>query len=534
MTALVGANNSGKSSFLQAIQFGVSIVQSLSHSSSKSHPKTGTLSTDQLIYTPLRDVHTLAQGGQLRQGAGSQIQIDFFEEGKEVRVAVRRGKNKNISVSIDGDASLIERIANLENPYSVIAPGLAGIPSVEEFRSPGMVRRAAARGDANSVFRNVLWILKQDHERWLEFKERLGALFPNSDIDVLFDENNDEHLRATNSRGGLRLPIDASGTGVLQAAQVLSYVGVYRPALLILDEPDSHLHPNNQRSLIRLLDEVAERESFQVILSTHSRHMLDECIASDCQVHWMAQGARQEGPFQVASALLGLGALDVAERVRSGQVSTVVLTEDSNTKYLWTLLNANGRTEDECAVLSYNGCTSFSSAKLLADYIRQSSPGMSVIIHRDRDYLSDVEVAKAVEKYETESLAIYWTPGTDIESDFLSVDHVGSVYGDLGLADELLREATEQVRTESIRLLTNSRTSDALSSGTSKGDFGGLYQSCEEEYDSDPIRYRHGKKVLKQLNRIAQDRLGKSKSLAVVTNALHRDELMEDSGPASG
>ena len=72
------------------------------------------------------------------------------------------------------------------------------------------------------------------------------------------------------------LPVDASGTGILQAAQVLAYIGVYSPRLLILDEPDAHLHPDNQRKLVRLLNEVAQDDGVQVLMlrPTHALHAL--------------------------------------------------------------------------------------------------------------------------------------------------------------------------------------------------------------------------------------------------------------------
>ncbi len=66
VTLLVGPNNSGKSSVLQAIQFGVSVVQSIildgTNQWRNGESLAGTLSADQLIYTPLRDVQTLARG----------------------------------------------------------------------------------------------------------------------------------------------------------------------------------------------------------------------------------------------------------------------------------------------------------------------------------------------------------------------------------------------------------------------------------------------------------------------------------------
>jgi predicted ATPase len=59
---------------------------------------------------------------------------------------------------------------------------------------------------------------------------------------------------------------------------------------LILDEPDSHLHPDNQRKLVRLIAKLAEEKNFQVLLSTHSRHVLDEATSVGAKVTWFSGG----------------------------------------------------------------------------------------------------------------------------------------------------------------------------------------------------------------------------------------------------
>ena len=528
MTCLIGPNNSGKSSVLQAIQFGVSVVQSLALDAGNPAPTAGTLATDQLVYTPLRDVQTLAQGGALRQRSESQIEIEFHHGDMSTTVAVRRGRNKNILVSVDGDAALIRQLSNLETPFSVIAPGLAGIPSFEEFRSSGIVRRAAARGDANSVFRNVLWILKQDAPAWVLFQTRLGQIFPDVEIDVIFEQANDEHIRATITRSGLVLPIDASGTGILQAAQVLAYVGVYKPQLLILDEPDSHLHPDNQRVLVRLLDEMAHEEGLQVLLSTHSRHMLDESLSLGCRSHWVHSGALESSDFRRVDALLGLGALDVGDRLRNGSVRFVVLTEDADVRFMNAILSANGLGDNDCTVWSYRGCTSLSGATAMAQFIQDAAPGVKILVHRDRDYLREADAKRADETYLRKGLPIFWTRGVDIESEFLTQEHVTIVYGDADMAVELLRDATDEVRKESIRVMVNARSEEAFAFRRDGGpvvDVGAIAQSAESDFDADPERYRHGKKCLKILNRLAQERTGRSRPIAVASSALRREDL---------
>src|SRR3990167_4821054 len=84
-------------------------------------------------------------------------------------------------------------------------------------------------------------------------------------------------------------PLELAGTGVLQALQIFSYVTLFEPALLLLDEPDSHLHPDNQGLLASALQLAAAETTTQVILSTHSRHLVD-ALYEDSHFVWLKEG----------------------------------------------------------------------------------------------------------------------------------------------------------------------------------------------------------------------------------------------------
>ena len=303
VTVLTGPNNSGKSSVLQAVQFATSIAQS-----AKAYSKrfdAGTLAAEQLIYSPLRDVEALAPNGAFTQSRFNAITMSLDAElgGEDLTSStkVTRGKNRNLSFT-NADNALGNRIAEMNSPFSVYVTGLAGIPRQEEFKSEGVVRKAASRGDANSVLRNVLFLLKQDQAAWNQFIADLEQVFPNVDVAINFDAAVDDYIDVkVTLPGSVPLPIDAAGTGVLQAIQILAYANVYKPALLLLDEPDSHLHPSNQRRLARMLSEIADRRDFQILLTTHSRHLLDE-LSSSATTLWFDAGELVSNKFDFIRA----------------------------------------------------------------------------------------------------------------------------------------------------------------------------------------------------------------------------------------
>jgi predicted ATP-dependent endonuclease of OLD family len=107
VTLLIGANNSGKSSILQAIHFGVSIAQTAhlvgEGISWRNDAFELSFNPSQMLYSPVGDVLSLATGGALQEPRESQIEIAFTADTNErCVVGLRRGRNRNIAVSISG------------------------------------------------------------------------------------------------------------------------------------------------------------------------------------------------------------------------------------------------------------------------------------------------------------------------------------------------------------------------------------------------------------------------------------------------
>lgn len=533
ITLLVGPNNAGKSSFLHAIQFAVSVAQSLRLDNValwSGEDLSGTLSAQQLVYSPLRDVQALASGGNLRQDANQAIEVTLTTDDLgSVTAQVRRGKNKNIAVNLRG-AQLGKRLEAMEQPFSVVAPGLAGIPSLEEYRSPGIIQRAAAKGDANSVFRNVLWLLKQDAKAWEEFQDRIGQIFGGMRIEVSFNPAVDEVISARAVNADNDLPIDSCGTGVLQAVQTLAYIGVYKPAILILDEPDSHLHPDNQRRMARLLDQITKKSELQVLISTHSRHFLDEFSSLGATVHWFSGGSVESDNIDRVSVLLGLGALDAGDRLRNGKTPLIVLTEDALVDNLKSLLQASGLGNDVCGVWSYAGCSNVQSAVVLGNFIREHAPGTRVLVHRDRDYMSDHATAKYEADLRDAGLEVFLTTGTDVESHFLNVQHISNIVPNVDSAriETMIEDATAQCREQSIERCINHWLSEAQrvrNKGGPEPNAGKIATEANKAYDADPVRFRYGKRVKGVLVALLQKAVGRNVELVQVSPALAVPQL---------
>lgn len=451
LSIVIGGNNSGKSSLLQGIHFATTVLQSaaLSREAGKSAKSLG---FDQFVYKPSGDLVRLGHGTPITSKLGPDFTFTYVDAGsnepKKFHMGLRRGKNANISLTFDEKDSFFERVGDRTHPFSVFVPGLAGVPLREELRTPSIVANGIAQGDSNVYLRNVLYRILADPPKLQRFHEIIGTVFPGLTISSSFDQNIHLFIEMTVSVEGAEIPLELVGTGCLQAIQLVAYVTAYSPALLLLDEPDAHLHPSNQRLLAKTLQKISEDTNTKIILATHSRHMFDVLTdTEEAQVVWLKNGEKQPDESRTnLSVLLDLGALDSFELFQAGQKRLVLLTEDSKSAQLRALLAANGLAEVEYFVQPLHGVDNLTAAIPVADFFTRQGANTYVLIHRDGDGMLPAERNWWLEHEATklpERSFVFLTPFTDVEHSFCQPSHISAVYAiPLDQAQAIVDQAT--------------------------------------------------------------------------------------------
>jgi len=446
LNVLIGTNNCGKSSLLQSIHCAVGLAQSRLQLPDQNRmlfdATKFTIAPTDVFYLPGRDPIALAPDGRLTQRSGPTVTMSFpGEPAPSGTVEIRLGKNKNLVVRLRGQA-VISRLEKLDQPFSIYVPGLAGIAKVERLVGYGELVRAIARGDANLFLRNVLNVLRKDSAKWKEFSGALAEVFPDSSVFVDYTENSDEFIDVFAKKGENYIPLDSAGTGFLQTTQILSYRYLFQPAVMLVDEPDSHLHPNNQRAMADLLWKIAKSGQTQIIMATHSRHILDSLREREAVKFIWIRGGSSQPITDHFDVLTDLGALDSAEGLLTKGIQFVVLTEDKKKKMFKTILAALGVPESRYQIWAYKGCTRQDVAHALASFIHEVSPTTEIIVHRDFDYLDDDDEARLKQTYLDLGLSLFLTPGVDVEGVFCRLAHLKAVNANQATAiDEIYPQA---------------------------------------------------------------------------------------------
>lgn len=437
----IGTNNSGKSSFIQGIQFAISSCQTLKLNGAnwkRDNSQTLSLDASEYLYTPTSNIEYLHHGKRL---TGSRTREDrswiefMFSDEKDATIKISRGKNGGFTTMLSG-RELGTKLSDIDNPYCVYVPGIAGIPIKEKYEVPIAVKKSATRGDSNNYLRNILHSISKDHGKWTSFKASVNTIYPSTDLNVYFDENVSEFIQVYISDNGLELPLDSIGTGLLQAIQIFAYIEYFNPKIILLDEPDSHIHPTKQKLLSEeLFKRTQENTDLKIVFSTHSRYILEALEEKAKVIHFQNGNAYQD--IKGSQILLDIGAADADYLFSKQNLKYIIVTEDKvdnvseKKEFLKKFLFANGLNEDEFVLHSYEGCKKVDFAKILQGFVRKQIPTAKVIVHIDRDQKidDDRELLKLKEDCENRDLILFVTKYQEVESYFCQPKHIQLSYG---------------------------------------------------------------------------------------------------------
>ena len=107
--------------------------------------------------------------------------------------------------------------------------------------------------------------------KWLQKLELIHSY----DVQPVSDTGGDYELLVKQYKDGPEVPLTDVGFGVSQVLPVL-ILCYYAPkgSILILEQPEAHLHPKVQSELADVLIDVVKNRNVQIILESHSAHLL--------------------------------------------------------------------------------------------------------------------------------------------------------------------------------------------------------------------------------------------------------------------
>lgn len=473
MTVIVGANGSGKSSVLQALHWmfqsgrnlavGTNAVKNGNFRQSDG----STLSEKNATYMPSPEYRNAGHGAEYGNFKGSpQMEVevkatptDANEDALNASMWIKSARNEGLSVHVPSNNPFVQSLRDQSKEFSSYIPGLAGIASVEEKRTKLIVHRQAAAGDANTVLRNVLLLLKgisYENETGLDLLQRfVSEVMGPVILKVDFIEDKHQTIQASfqtkvmaDADQNRTKPLELAGIGFLQVIQIFAYLIYFRPVLLLVDEPDAHLHPTAQELLVGVLAKAAKHFGTQVILTTHSPSVV-RALPNDVRVIWMKDGVVQPDGDTSGRQLMGWGLLD--KRV-------LLLTEDTKINMLRSLLSQWPDLERNVALWPLHGSGKLLDPKGCASLQTLFGEGMKMAIHRDRDFMMPDEAAAFSKPYSDAGIGVWLTKYSDVEAYWANAEAVTAHFGiDVQAAQQLIDGAVTSAQQENADVTARNR-----------------------------------------------------------------------------
>ena len=171
-----------------------------------------------------------------------------------------------------------------------------------------------------------------------------------------------------------------------------------------------------------------------------------DALYDESNIVWLKDGAIHQQGDEIGRVplLMDLGALDSFEKIREGEVDWVFLTEDASLDLVKIIIRNSGFHEDEIATYSYKTSSNIQSALTLTEFILEIAPDTKVIIHRDRDFMTDDEVVWTEQVIESCGAIPFITEGSDIEDYFQVSEHLAELLNtDVGEIDAWKNEIAQ-------------------------------------------------------------------------------------------
>ncbi|HXB23581.1 MAG TPA: AAA family ATPase [Gemmatimonadaceae bacterium] len=290
-TVLMGENGSGKTSLLQAIALGLRIFSSTDMVRYDAAAKKVRIRDRGVPYTQLpglsvEDTSDVYYAKTPRGGGGggvNPLKIGLTDNAGSVFKVEIQSLFGAYNAKCTSTANDFKGPPDLISQQPVFISGFVGIPTSEERFFPLALADRLIRGRASDILRNLLLdTFEADQKRFERLRTMIKTNFDFELGTVSFAPAKDLTVHAAYQevvgKRTLRLDLSTAGSGFLQILQMLTPIYRYADSarVVLLDEPDAHLHPNLQRTIARVLQEIAAEEKLQIILSTHSTAIIRE------------------------------------------------------------------------------------------------------------------------------------------------------------------------------------------------------------------------------------------------------------------
>ena len=275
---LAGPNNTGKTTVLQAIASWSLALRCWSELNDLN-PRAGytyaPIARQAFTSVPLKSFDLL----WIDRAYNARVQVEVelrHRDGWSVTMEFKADSTEQIYVRPKADTPP-ETLRGL-NLGVVFVPPMTGLGIDEPVFQPPKIEQLLGLGRPGEVLRNLLAEANRVDTAWDALQASMEKLFG---YRLLPPDTSGPHIRAEYrmaDAGDVVRPhfdIASAGSGFQQVLMLLAFLNTRPGAVLLLDEPDAHLHIILQDAIYHELKSVAARQGSQLIVATHSEIVIN-------------------------------------------------------------------------------------------------------------------------------------------------------------------------------------------------------------------------------------------------------------------
>jgi hypothetical protein len=269
---LAGPNNTGKSTVLQAIAaWGLAFDRWKRNNDFNKHGGAFTrvpITRQTFSAVPLRTFDLLWRDRDY-QGL---VEVEIQTENWTIPMELEANSTEQIFVRPKRDVpGPTVRDAELR---TVFVPPMTGLSTEEPVYQPVKIDQLLGQSRPGEVLRNLLVEAARSETAWPALKDSIRRLFgyellmPNA-------EGPDIIAEYSHSKDGTRFDIASGGSGFQQVLMLVTFLLTRPASVLLVDEPDAHLHVILQDVMYNKLRSLAVTQRSQLVIATHSEVIID-------------------------------------------------------------------------------------------------------------------------------------------------------------------------------------------------------------------------------------------------------------------
>ena len=285
---LIGPNNCGKTTAIQAIALWSQAVRAWHASKGKAPPRQRTstsLNRLNIVAVPVQRTRYFWHNAAVRTGNTDiplRITVGILHNHRVEPVTMAfRNQGEDLVYCTPDESTLTrpELVATAAALNVELLYPMSGLETEEPILQRGRIDVLLGQGQTAQVLRNLCLLVYQGNsDGWGRIVDWMNRLF-----NVKFSDPKETSRGSIDlfyRQGSVREPLDiaVAGRGLQQMLLMFAYLYSHRRSVILIDEPDAHLEILRQKQVYVLLRELAAENDSQVILVTHSEVILDEAL----------------------------------------------------------------------------------------------------------------------------------------------------------------------------------------------------------------------------------------------------------------